>query len=113
MLEYELCCVVYIAWHIVNVMLVSSTKTLMFDKIFPFQTKFTKLIVSNIPSSLLSRLWESTSDVKLVILDEAPTGCCWCSDDRIEIEVSLIVWAPIGEKSPASTTKIKNKQRDR
>ena len=82
----------------------------MFDKIFAFQNKFTKLIVSNIPSSLLSRLRESDSDVKLVILDAAPTGSCWCSDDRIEIEVSLIVSAPIDERSPASTTKIKNKE---
>ena len=83
----------------------------MFDKIFAFQNKFTKLIVSNIPSSLLSRFWESDSDVKLVILDEASTGS-WCSDE-LKIVVSLIVSASIDEVSPASTTKIKNKQRDR
>jgi hypothetical protein len=113
MIDFELCYVVYIAWHIVDVKLVKFTKTFMFDKIFPFQTKFTTLLVSNIPSSLLSRFWESDSDVKLIILEEASTGSCWWSDDRIEIEVSLIVSAPIDKVSPASTIQIKNKQREK
>ena len=48
-------------------------KLLCLTKYFLFQTKFTKLIVSIIPSSLLSKFGESDSDVKLVILDAVPT----------------------------------------
>ena len=41
------------------------------------------------------------------MLDAIPTGSRWCSGNRVEIEVSLIVSVSIDEVSTASTTKIK------
>ena len=82
-------------------------KLFMFDLIFLFQTNFTTLLASNIPLSLLSRFWESNSDVKWDILDDIPTGSRWCSGNRAEIEVSLIIPVSTDEVSTASTTKIK------
>ena len=85
-----------------DVMLVKFTKSLCLTKYFLFQIKLATLLISIIPPSLLSRLWDSDSDVKLVILDAASTGSSVDAEMiRVEIECSLIISVSIGEVSPA------------